>query len=66
MQANPNDLTGPILDRPVPAQPSSTGRHQLREAGGPDAPAGDPAWTLLLVLGCLIVTAMLLIMVLWR
>lgn len=68
MQANPDDLTGPILDRPVPAQPatSSTGRHQLREASGPDAPAGDQAWTVLLVLGCLIVAAMMLIVVLWR
>ncbi|MFP5072573.1 hypothetical protein ACLFMI_23255 [Pseudonocardia nantongensis] len=68
MQANPDDLTGPILDRPVTAQPAatSTGRHHLREARGPAAPTGDLAWTVLLVLGCLIVAAMLLIMVLWR
>ncbi|MDN5914860.1 MAG: hypothetical protein L0I76_07095 [Pseudonocardia sp.] len=68
MQASPDDLTGPILDHPVPREPAtSSGRHNLSaETTEPDPRTNDAAWIALLVLGCAIVVAMLLTMVLVR
>ena len=67
MHANPDGLTGPILDTPVPREPAiSSGRHHLDEGmTAPDVYANDRAWIALLVLGCAIVVAMLLTMMLW-
>lgn len=73
MQVNHDDLTAPILDRPVPCEPESArsgGRHHLPdetiEPTISDESDNSAAWAMLVILGCAIVTAMLILMVLWR
>ncbi|ALL79414.1 hypothetical protein AD006_29550 (plasmid) [Pseudonocardia sp. EC080610-09] len=69
MQADPDDLTAPILDRPLTVEPTGGGRHHLREepsAALEQSPTGHVAWTVLVGFGCFLVVAMLLITVLWN
>ncbi|WP_145982614.1 MULTISPECIES: hypothetical protein [unclassified Pseudonocardia] len=66
---NANESTGPIVDRQVIQPDLTNGRHRLRDQLPEHSPArasGYTAWLILLVLGCTLVVAMLLITVLWN